>query len=335
MTSRFACNITASTRSNYYDLFKCTVRVHQQVRALSKSSNVFKMNSQAFFMSYHNPNIRLISVFQTVSLRAYSNTPPKPSQDDSSNSIKTTTPRSKILEKTTTRIVAAKNAAKNAAKIVLQDTKRKIPQHENIYTIPNMLTFTRILSAPIIGYLVVHQQLYWAVSLFAYSCVTDFVDGWIARHYKLQTVVGSVIDPMADKILMITLASCLAASGDIPMYMAVIILGRDILLGFSALYYRYISLPPPKTFTRFWDFSIPSAEVHPTTISKYNTFFQMIYLGSSLISPVLMENITGSPYTAYVETTLKIMEYTVATTTILSGLSYVFSKNAVKILNKP
>lgn len=61
----------------------------------------------------------------------------------------------------------------------------------------------------------------------------------------------------------------------------------------------------------------------------------MIYLGSSLISPVLMENITGSPYTAYVETTLKIMEYTVATTTILSGLSYVFSKNAVKILNKP
>lgn len=257
--------------------------------------------------------------------RSYStNTPPTDSQASP-------TPKPKLLEKTATKIVAAKNAARS----VLQDTKRKIPQHENIYTLPNFLTVTRIISAPVIGYLVVHQQLAWAVGLFAYSCFTDFIDGWIARHYKLQTVVGSVIDPMADKILMITLASCLAASGDIPMYMAVLILGRDIMLGFSALYYRYISLPPPKTFTRYWDFSIPSAEVHPTTISKYNTFFQMLYLGSSLVFPVLMETIAGTPYASSVQTGMTIMEYTVATTTVLSGLSYVFSKNAVKILNKP
>jgi cardiolipin synthase (CMP-forming) len=52
------------------------------------------------------------------------------------------------------------------------------------------------------------------------------------------------------------------------VWLAVIILGRDVGLGISALYYRYISLPPPKTFARYWDFSLPSAEVHPTTISK-------------------------------------------------------------------
>jgi cardiolipin synthase (CMP-forming) len=52
------------------------------------------------------------------------------------------------------------------------------------------------------------------------------------------------------------------------VWLASIILGRDVGLGIAAIYYRYISLPPPKTFSRYWDFSLPSAEVHPTTISK-------------------------------------------------------------------
>ncbi len=47
-----------------------------------------------------------------------------------------------------------------------------------------------------------------------------------------------------------------------------IILGRDVCLGVAAVYYRWVSLPPPKTFARYWDFSLPSAEVHPTRISK-------------------------------------------------------------------
>lgn len=52
------------------------------------------------------------------------------------------------------------------------------------------------------------------------------------------------------------------------VWLAVIILGRDVGLGIAALYYRWISLPPPKTMGRYWDFSLPSAEVRPTTISK-------------------------------------------------------------------
>jgi cardiolipin synthase len=50
--------------------------------------------------------------------------------------------------------------------------------------------------------------------------------------------------------------------------LAVIILGRDVALAISAIYFRWISLPPPKTFNRYWDFSLPSAEVRPTGISK-------------------------------------------------------------------
>lgn len=206
-----------------------------------------------------------------------------------------------------------------------------LAKRENIYTVPNILTFTRLVSAPFIGYFVVQGQTTLAVSLFAYSCVTDFVDGYIARKYKLQTVVGSVIDPMADKFLMMTLAGTLAVSGSIPMYMAVIILGRDFLLGLSALYYRYISLPPPKTFLRYWDFGIPSAEVHPTTISKYNTFLQMLYLGGTLVNPLVMDSV-GAVTAGYLDTGLTVFGYTTAVTTVLSGLSYVFSQNAVKIL---
>lgn len=56
--------------------------------------------------------------------------------------------------------------------------------------------------------------------------------------------------------------------GGSAVWLAVIILGRDVGLAISAIYFRWISLPPPKTMTRYWDFSLPSAEVHPTTISK-------------------------------------------------------------------
>lgn len=54
----------------------------------------------------------------------------------------------------------------------------------------------------------------------------------------------------------------------IVVWLAGIILGRDVGLAISAIYFRWISLPPPKTMVRYWDFSLPSAEVHPTTISK-------------------------------------------------------------------
>ncbi len=88
--------------------------------------------------------------------------------------------------------------------------------HENIYTVPNILTFSRLLAAPLIGYLVLHDHHAWAVGLFAYAGITDLVDGWIARKWKLQTVVGTVIDPMADKILMTVLTVCLAYKGALP-----------------------------------------------------------------------------------------------------------------------
>jgi len=88
--------------------------------------------------------------------------------------------------------------------------------HEQIYNVPNFLTATRLIAAPVVGYLVMHGELKWATILFAYAGITDLIDGWVARRWNLQTVVGSVIDPMADKGLMIILTVTLAAKGLLP-----------------------------------------------------------------------------------------------------------------------
>lgn len=88
--------------------------------------------------------------------------------------------------------------------------------HENIYTIPNILTFSRLIIAPAIGYTIVHDAHAWALGLFVYAGISDLLDGWIARRWKLQTVVGSIVDPMADKILMTVLTVSLATQGSLP-----------------------------------------------------------------------------------------------------------------------
>lgn len=117
------------------------------------------------------------------------------------------------------------------------------------------------------------------------------------------------------------------------------ILGRDVALATAAIYYRYASLPAPKTFQRYWNFSLPSAEVHPTTMSKLNTFLQLVLIGSTLAYPVItadshhlglmhdlgLENVS-------LDSVMTYFQWVVAATTAWSGLSYAYLKNAVTIL---
>ncbi|KAH7122458.1 cardiolipin synthetase [Dendryphion nanum] len=219
-------------------------------------------------------------------------------------------------------------------------------RHEQIWNIPNLLTFSRLFATPILGYLILQNHHLYAFTLFLYAGFSDLLDGWIARKWNLQTVVGSVVDPMADKALMTTLVCCLAANGTLPLPLATLILGRDVSLAIAAIYFRYASLPAPKTMRRYWDFSLPSAEVHPTTISKLNTFLQLGLIGSTmcvglLSDPAAINSAFGSSLLGVqsllggpdgVATLMRGMQGVVATTTVYSGLSYVWTKEAVKIL---
>ncbi|KAK6358838.1 hypothetical protein TWF696_000018 [Orbilia brochopaga] len=204
--------------------------------------------------------------------------------------------------------------------------RRIIPslsERENITNVPNILTATRLIAAPAIGYLILHDEHAWAVGLLAYASLTDLVDGYVARHWNLQTVIGTVLDPLADKLLMTILAVCLTVKGALPLWIAGLILGKDAGLGIAAIYYRWISLPPPKTFWRYWDFSLPSAEVKPTTISKYNTALQLLLLLAATAEPLIAVDMS---------TAMTALQYTVGTTTVWSALSYVYNKDAVRIL---
>ena len=124
------------------------------------------------------------------------------------------------------------------------------------------------------------------------------------------------------------------------MYLATLILGRDASLALAAIYYRFASLPAPKTFLRYWDFSLPSAEVHPTTVSKYNTFLQLILIGSSLALPVIataggqqtqLLDAVGLT-TEHLHMVMWYFQLLVAGTTAWSGLSYAYLKDVVTIL---
>lgn len=134
---------------------------------------------------------------------------------------------------------------------------------------------------------------------------------------------------MADKTLMTIVTVALAWKGAMPVVLAGLILGRDGLLGLAAIYYRYISLPPPKTFGRYWDFSLPSAEVHPTSISKVNTALQLGLIGWTM-GTVAVGGDLGfwGP-----EGALGAMWWLVGATTVWSGASYVYTKDAVKVLS--
>jgi cardiolipin synthase len=88
--------------------------------------------------------------------------------------------------------------------------------HEDIYTLPNLLTLSRLVAAPFIGYFVLHEEHALALGLFVYAGISDLVDGYIARRWNKETVVGTVIDPMADKTLMTILTVCLAVKGALP-----------------------------------------------------------------------------------------------------------------------
>lgn len=89
-------------------------------------------------------------------------------------------------------------------------------KHENIYTLPNFLTASRLVAAPFIGYCILHGYHIWALGLFAYAGITDLLDGWIARRWNQGTVIGTIIDPMADKTLMTILTVALAIQGALP-----------------------------------------------------------------------------------------------------------------------
>ena len=192
---------------------------------------------------------------------------------------------------------------------------------ENIRTIPNALTVARILLTPAIGIGIIQGQWEASLGILAVAGFTDVLDGFIARRYNQKTKLGSALDPAADKILMTTLVVSLCHADLLSTTLASLIIGRDLFLVAGTAYYRYITLPAPKTFNRYFDLGLVTAEVRPPLISKANTFLQIALMALSLASPI---------YGFGGHILMDGLRYLVGTTTIWSGLHYILDKDVIK-----
>ncbi|KAI6228711.1 putative cardiolipin synthase [Aphelenchoides fujianensis] len=147
---------------------------------------------------------------------------------------------------------------------------------DNPYTIPNALCIVRICATPVIGWLVVSHSFAPACGLFVLAGLTDMIDGQIARRFPTQrSMLGTMLDPVADKFLISTLFVTLAYVHLIPLSLTAIVFVRDFLLLGGAFRHRFRTLQPPRTFRRYFNPSVSSIEIRPTFASKLNTVLQL------------------------------------------------------------
>ncbi|XP_017006151.1 probable cardiolipin synthase (CMP-forming) [Drosophila takahashii] len=200
-------------------------------------------------------------------------------------------------------------------------------ERENIMTIPNMLTISRAFLSPYIGYVIVQGDFTLGMSLLAFAGFTDLLDGQIARRWPSQaSKFGSFLDPMADKLLMGSLVISLCYTDLLPMWLTGIVVFRDVFLLGAGFVIRYISLPPPKTFSRYFDATHVTAQLEPTLLSKINTGVQLATIGLSLGAPIW--NYLDHP-------ALHGLWYLTGLTTAATALSYVLNRhNTFKIIQK-
>ncbi|XP_053211037.1 probable cardiolipin synthase (CMP-forming) [Panonychus citri] len=191
--------------------------------------------------------------------------------------------------------------------------------NKRIWTIPNGLCLFRILVSPIVAYTIINNQPVASVAICIVAGLSDFADGFIARRYESQkSTLGSIIDPVADKILVTTLFLSTAISGQLPVLLASIVIGRDLILILGAAFKRYQLMSQPRTLLQFFNLKGLNMEVKSSMISKWNTTFQFTLISLTIASPIL--NISDSIFLIY-------FQYLVATTTIASGVDYIFNRD--------
>jgi cardiolipin synthase len=107
---------------------------------------------------------------------------------------------------------------------------RAAPASGRILTIPNVLSFFRLLMVPVFFALIVAGHDGWALIVLIVSSLTDFFDGLIARRFNQISRLGQLLDPAADRLFILAALVGLVIRGIIPWWFAVIIVGRDVML---------------------------------------------------------------------------------------------------------
>lgn len=126
--------------------------------------------------------------------------------------------------------------------------------------LPNAISIGRLLVVPVIVWLILDQRFGAAFWLFLAACISDAVDGYIAKRFKAQTVFGGFIDPLADKALLVSTYISLGHEGFLDLWLVILVVFRDLLIVGGALLFYTIT---------------HSLTMKPLTISKITTVAQI------------------------------------------------------------
>ena len=179
---------------------------------------------------------------------------------------------------------------------------------ESPFNIPNSLSLARGASGPFIAYLILIEQWPMALAATAVSGATDWLDGHLARRFNQSGVLGSYLDPLGDKLLIGCLVTALAVKGLIPLWVASVVVGRDLALVGGLVYMRHRALKESRvrgeakgaiTLSEFCRTRAAAEPVdsnegalvigagampmmQPLLISKINTVLQLALIGGSM-----------------------------------------------------
>lgn len=166
--------------------------------------------------------------------------------------------------------------------------------------LPNIISFLRLLAVMPIVYLLLAQEYGWALLLFAAAGLSDGLDGFLAKHYGWQSHLGGILDPLADKVLLVACFLVLGAVSLIPVWLVVAVVFRDLLIVGGVVLYNY---------------RVEEVEAAPTLVSKLNTVLQILLL-------VLV--IADAGPLSLPRWSLETLIWACLTTVVISGTHYVW-----------
>ncbi|MBR0940738.1 cardiolipin synthase [Bradyrhizobium japonicum] len=146
-------------------------------------------------------------------------------------------------------------------------------------SIPNIITLGRIMLVPIIVWAIVSSQMEVAFAVFLIAGVSDAVDGFLAKRFNMTSELGALLDPLADKALLVSIYLALGIWGDIPRWIVILVVSRDIMIVAAVI----VS----------WLFDKP-VEMKPSKVSKLNTAAQVSY--AALVLASLAFGFKPAPY---------------------------------------
>ena len=178
-------------------------------------------------------------------------------------------------------------------------------RHSQVWNLPNILTYGRIVAVPIVAGLLMwggHTARWAALAIYLLAAISDFFDGYLARKWKQQSSLGRMLDPIADKVLVAVVLLVLCADGILAgghIWAAIIILSREVLVSGLREYLGELQVSVPVT-----------------KIAKWKTAVQLVAIGFLIAGPA---GDTVIPYT----TALGIaMLWVAAGLTLYTGYDY-------------